>query len=50
MKLTRSGCIIPVDDTFKKELTVRPVVNTEFGIQPPAFKVFKTNASEPWCG
>lgn len=42
MKITRSGCVIPADNDFKKELTVRPVVNTEFGIQPPAFKVFKT--------
>jgi superfamily II DNA or RNA helicase len=42
MKLTRSGYVISVDQEHKKELTVRPVVNTEFGIQPPPFKVFKT--------
>jgi len=43
MKITRTGCIISSDPELKKELTVRPVVNTEFSAQPPAFKVFKTN-------
>lgn len=41
MKITRSGCIIQSTPEYKKELTVRPVVNTEFGVQPPSFKVFK---------
>lgn len=42
MKLTRSGYVIPSDVELKKELTVRPVVNTEFGVRPPSFKVFKS--------
>jgi len=43
--LSRSGFLIPLDDpevkTIKKELTVRPIVNNEFGFPPPPFKVFK---------
>ena len=43
--LSRSGLLIPLDDpdikTIKKELTVRPIVNNEFGFPPPPFKVFK---------
>tara|TARA_B110000977_G_scaffold158096_1_gene201389 strand:- start:2400 stop:3740 length:1341 start_codon:yes stop_codon:yes gene_type:complete len=42
MKITRSGCIINGNPDHKKELTVRPIVNTEFSSQPPAFKVFKS--------
>lgn len=42
MRVTRSGCVVPSDPEHKKELTVRPVVNTEFGVQPPSFKVFKS--------
>ena len=42
MKITRSGCIVPAEPEYKKGLTVRPIVNTEFGVQPPAFKVFKS--------
>jgi superfamily II DNA or RNA helicase len=45
MSLTRSGFLIPLEhpDTkeIKKELTVRPIVNNEFGFPPPPFKVFK---------
>lgn len=41
MKITRSGCVIQATPEIKKELTVRPIVNTEFGVQPPPFKVFK---------
>ena len=40
--LTRTGYIIPdTDPNIKKELTVRPIVNNEFGFPPPPFKVFK---------
>ena len=43
--LTRSGYLIPLDSEnvkeIKKELTVRPIVNNEFGFPPPPFKVFK---------
>lgn len=39
--LTRSGYIIPDNQEIKKELTVRPIVNNEFGFPPPPFKVFK---------
>jgi hypothetical protein len=31
----------PDAKTIKKELTVRPIVNNEFGFPPPPFKVFK---------
>ena len=41
MKLTRSGCIIPDTPEVKKELTVRPIVNADFGVAPPSFKVFR---------
>ena len=42
--LTRSGYIIPenaVVTDAKKELTVRAIVNNEFGFPPPPFKVFR---------
>lgn len=41
MKLTRSGYVCPMTQEIRKELTVRPVVNTEFAFTPPSFKVFK---------
>ena len=41
MKLTRSGCVIPDTPEIKKELTVRPIVNADFGVAPPSFKVFR---------
>ena len=41
MKLTRSGCIVPDTPELKKELTVRPIVNADFGVAPPSFKVFR---------
>jgi superfamily II DNA or RNA helicase len=41
MRVTRTGYVIPADEAARKELTVRPIVNNEFGVQPPAFKVFK---------
>ena len=40
-KLCRSGYLIEKDSEIKKELTVRPEVNNEFGFPPPPFKVFK---------
>jgi superfamily II DNA or RNA helicase len=43
--LSRTGFLLPVEEpeikTIKKELTVRPIVNNEFGFPPPPFKVFK---------
>ena len=41
MSLTRSGYITDDSNEVKKELTVRAVVNTEFGFPPPPFKVFR---------
>ena len=41
MSLTRSGYITGETQEIKKELTVRAVVNTEFGFPPPPFKVFR---------
>jgi len=45
MSLSRSGYLVPLTHpdakTIKKELTVRPIVNNEFGFPPPPFKVFK---------
>ena len=42
--LTRSGYIINSTEVgiLKKELTVRPIVNGDFGFPPPPFKVFRT--------
>lgn len=43
MSLSRSGYLIhDCSPETKKELTVRAVVNNEFGFPPPAFKVFKS--------
>lgn len=39
--LSRSGYITPDSQEVKKDLTVRPIINNEFGFPPPAFKVFK---------
>ena len=42
--LTRTGYLVtdgPVTE-IKKELTVRPVVNGDYGFPPPPFKVFRT--------
>jgi hypothetical protein len=43
--LSRSGYLVPITHpdvkAIKKELTVRPIVNNEFGFPPPPFKVFK---------
>jgi hypothetical protein len=43
--LSRSGYLVPLTHPdikeIKKELTVRPIVNNEFGFPPPPFKVFK---------
>ena len=41
MSLTRSGYITGDSQEIKKELTVRAIVNTEFGFPPPPFKVFR---------
>ena len=45
MSLTRSGYITDDSNDVKKELTVRAVVNTEFGFPPPPFKVFRKTKS-----
>ena len=45
MSLTRSGYITEDSNDVKKELTVRAVVNTEFGFPPPPFKVFRKTKS-----
>jgi len=42
--LTRTGYLAtegPLQE-IKKELTVRPIVNGDYGFPPPPFKVFKT--------
>ena len=42
--LTRTGYLIPNTPKLtdiKKELTVRPQVNGDYGFPPPPFKVFK---------
>jgi len=42
--LTRSGYVIkdgPIQE-IKKELTVRPIINNEFGFPPPPFRVYRT--------
>ena len=41
MTLTRSGYIVPDTPEIKKALTVRPIVNADFGVAPPSFKVFR---------
>ena len=41
MTLTRTGYIVPDTRELQKELTVRPIVNGDFGVAPPSFKVFK---------
>jgi superfamily II DNA or RNA helicase len=44
--LSRSGYIVSnPPPELKKDLTVRPLVNTEFGYPPPPFKVFKNGKS-----
>ena len=42
--ISRTGFLIKRvkgDETHRKNLTVRPVVNGDFGVRPPAFKVYK---------
>lgn len=44
--LSRTGLLIPKSewtDQDKKGLTVRPVVNTEYGVRPPSFRVYRTS-------
>ena len=41
MTLTRTGYIVPDTQETKNALTVRPIVNADFGVAPPAFKVFR---------
>ena len=41
--LTRTGYLVnagPIQE-IKKELTVRPIVNGDYGFPPPSFKVFR---------
>jgi superfamily II DNA or RNA helicase len=39
--LCRSGYIVPDTKEVRKELTVRPISNGDFGFPPPPFKVYK---------
>jgi hypothetical protein len=39
--ITRSGYITEDSVEIKKELTVRPIMQSDFGFPPPPFKVFK---------
>ena len=41
MTLTRTGYIVPDTQETKHALTVRPIVNADFGVAPPSFKVFR---------
>jgi len=46
--ITRTGVNVPSGSLvpeLRRELTVRPVSNTEFGFPPPPFKVFKNTKS-----
>ena len=46
--LTRTGVNVPSGASvpeLKRELTVRPISNAEFGFPPPPFKVFKSTKS-----
>jgi len=48
--LSRTGYIIENNDMeVKKELTVRPLINNEFGFPPPPFKVFKQAKKNILC-
>ena len=45
--LTRTGYLVnagPIQE-IKKELTVRPIVNGDYGFPPPPFKVFRPTKS-----
>lgn len=42
-QLTRYGVLVQSNENTKKDLTVRPIVNNEFGAQPPSFKVFRAS-------
>lgn len=44
--LSRTGLVIPRNENtneYKKQLTVRPDVNKDYGFTPPAFKVYRTS-------
>jgi superfamily II DNA or RNA helicase len=47
--LTRSGYIVENNPDVKKELTVRPQVNNDFGFPPPSFKVFRQASKDYIC-
>jgi hypothetical protein len=38
-KLTRTGYVCPTSTEVKKELTVRPIKQGDYGGLPPSFKV-----------
>jgi len=40
--LSRTGYLAPDTPEIRRELTARPIVNGDFGVAPPAFKVFRT--------
>ena len=49
MSLTRTGYVVKSTPELKKELNVRPQVNTEFGFPPPPFKVYRDGKSGTIC-
>lgn len=47
--LSRSGYIVESSQEIKKELTVRPQLNSEIGFPPPPFKVFRQAKDKRLC-
>jgi hypothetical protein len=41
MTLTRTGYLVPDTPEVKTALTVKPIVNGDYGVPPPSFKVFR---------
>lgn len=49
MIITRSGCLVESTSELKKQLTVRAIVNDEYGFPPPPFKVFRPATQNRIC-
>jgi superfamily II DNA or RNA helicase len=49
MIVTRSGCLVDASSEIKKQLTVRAIVNDEYGFPPPPFKVFRPATKNRVC-
>jgi superfamily II DNA or RNA helicase len=47
--LSRTGYIVAATPELKKELTVRPIVQGDYGFPPPPFKVFKDAPNKTIC-